>query len=361
MSIQDHLNQPELSIGAHFAARRAGLEASLAGKAAIYLDTRFWIMVREVEDGTSNRDDEREIVRLLRTLAEQGRAFCPIAEPTFSEVMRQAQPDRRAATASAIDELSFGVTILPDWERMVEEVRSLLAGRLRNGTAPPPPRAFTSLAYVLGDLYPTHTGFPAAEELAIQKAFYDHLWCKPLAEMVLAIPAEHYSCDDELEETARRLTEQNAMHRHLLTSFAEVLEQEYHGVGLAIAEKVPDLLTSLIPFMPGDSAAQQMVAANAIREMLKDLANARAMPTAHVHATIHSLFRWEYRDRAITANDLVDFRHATAALSHCGLFLTEKGLRNSLLHQRTALADLHGCTVLSSRGEIVRHLRRLVV
>ncbi len=316
-------------------------------------------MVREVEDGTSNLADEKEIVRLLRALVDGGRAYCPIAEPTFSEVMRQAQPERRAATARAIDALSLGVTILNDWDRMAAEVRHLLDARLATGAAPPPFQGLSSLAYVLGDLYPAETGLPAETELAIQKAFYDRLWEEPLAKIVLTIPFEHYTRGDELEEEARWLTAQNALHQHLINSWDDAIEAEFLGTAQCLAERVPDLLRAFIPPGPVDGDALHKLTVNAIRAMLKEPGNARAMPTGHVHANLHALFRWEYRGKPITANDLVDFRHATAGLSHSRLFLTEKGLRNTLRHQRVNLADFHGTTVLSGRGEIVRHLRRM--
>lgn len=348
-----------VSIDEHIAGRAAALAASLANKIPIYLDTRFWIMVREVQDGTSTRDDEIEIVRLLRALVAQGKAYCPIAEPSFSEVMRQAQPARRAATASAIDGLSLGVTIYNEWDRMVAEVRNLLHARMATGAAPAPFQGLTSLAYVLGDIYPAETGFPADTELAIQKAFYDRLWDEPLAKIVLTIPFEQYTRDDELAAEALWLTEQNALHQHLIKSWEDAIEAEFLGAAQCIVAKAPDILAKTLPVVPFDAETLEKITVNAIRAMLKDPANARAMPTIHVHASIHALFRWEYRGRAMTANDLVDFRHATAALSHCALFLTERGLCNTLAHPRARLAELHGTTVLANRGEIVRHLRRL--
>lgn len=118
VNLEEHLASPDISIEAHIATRSRALAASLFDKLPIYLDTRLWIMFREVGDGTSTREDEREIVRLLESLVGRGLAFCPISEPTFSEVMQQGRPDQRAATARVIDTLSCGVSILPDTDRM---------------------------------------------------------------------------------------------------------------------------------------------------------------------------------------------------------------------------------------------------
>ncbi|MFN3728054.1 MAG: hypothetical protein ACK4SZ_17315 [Allosphingosinicella sp.] len=360
MTLVEHLAQPDVSIETHIAARAAALATSLAGKLPIYLDTRFWIVVREVGDGTSTRPDEREIVSLLERLVERGVAFCPISEATFSELMRQGREAQRAATASAIEKLSCGVTIHPDPDRMVEEADRVVLGRLTTGKIPPLAPAWTSLAYVLGDMYPTATPLPAEQELAIQKAFYDRMWEEPLSSIALSMDSESYTRDTELQEQARRLTQLNAEHRGSMTSFESVLEQEFHGVALTIAEASPSLRSALGPLGARLKIDPLLLFTNAIREMLKDLDSARAMPTAHVHAVVHALFRWEYRDKPITANDLVDFRHAAAALSHCDLLLTEGGLRRTLCHRRMPLAEIHRTTVLSDRAGIVRHLRKLI-
>lgn len=67
-SLAEHAAEPDVSIIAHIAAKRHALRSGLEDKVAIYLDTRFWIMVREVRDGTSKRADERAIVGLLQRI-----------------------------------------------------------------------------------------------------------------------------------------------------------------------------------------------------------------------------------------------------------------------------------------------------
>lgn len=356
MDLRQHLAQPDISIEAHIAARGAALAASLEGRLPLYLDTRFWIMVREVRDGTSVRPDEREIVRLIEALVAERRIFCPIAEPTFLELMRQGNDAQRQATAHAIDTLSAGVAILPHDERMVAEAERLLRGWLVDGARPPLLPAWTSLAYVLGEIYPAATPFAPDIERGIQKAFFDHLWTRPIAEVAAALDPDTFTEIEEQRRIAATLSADNERHRADMRSFDRVLDQEFRGVAAVIAARSVRLATLFGPEAAAQPAATRVAAAG-LRELLKRDQDARRLPTAHVHAVIHALLRWEHRDRAITANDLVDFRHAAAALGHCRAFLTEATLCGLLHHRRLPLAPLHGVRVLSDRAEIVVYLQ----
>ena len=43
---------------------------------------------------------------------------------------------------------------------------------------------WSKLSYVLGLFHPTNTGFDPPTELAIRKAFFDHMWDLPFATVV---------------------------------------------------------------------------------------------------------------------------------------------------------------------------------
>lgn len=356
MNLAGHMNHPDVTIEAHVARRRERLASELADRAPIYLDMRFWIMVREVRDGTSRREDEALVVRLLERLVERGVAFCPIGEPTFVELMKQGDPAQREATTRIVDELSLHVAILPDPERLVSEAEDLVIGRL-TGTAPKTVRsAWTSACYVLGEIWPAGTPFDAATERAVQKAFFDHMWDQPLAAATLTLDSEEFSMREQLAGQARDLTRANAEHAGEMRSFEAVLLQEFNGVAETIVERSPRLRDALGPSGAALSRGPAAAFTAAVRELLRQSDDARLMPTAHVHAVLHAIFRWSYRDKQIAPNDLVDFRHAAAALGHCDVLLTEGQLHRTLTHRSVSLAEIHRTIVLSGRDEVGRHL-----
>lgn len=357
-TLEDHFADPDITIDQHVDARALNLANQLVGKAAIYLDTRFWIVVREVRDGTRTKPIERKLVHHLEALVGAGRAFCPIAEPTFSELMKQGDEEQRVATAQVVDDLSCGASILPDIDRMPAEARNLLLSKLTRQEQAPY-RPWTGVGFVLGNMFPVETAFGPVEERAIQKTVYDRLWETPLAQLVTMLDSRAFSEAEEGEQFASHLNAENLRHRPQMQSFDWVLEQEFDGVARTSAEMLPELAAMLAPFRSAMPFEPVQLWRNSLREMLKNPEHARRLPAANVHATIHALFRWEYRDKTITPNDLVDFRHAAAALGYCDALLTEAGLRRTLDHRRRSLRELHGKIVLNDLDDILDYLQSL--
>jgi hypothetical protein len=355
-TLEDHLKHPEVSIEGHIAARSSALAASLEGKTAIYLDTRFWVILREVREGVRTGPGDRKLVYHIERLVESGRAFCPIAEPTFTELMKQGSLDQRVQTARAVDDLSGGVSLLPDTDRMLAEAEHLLLAKLLH-RASPRPVPWTGLGFVLGSLYPVDTVFSGADECAVQKAVYDRLWEKRLADIVAMLDSDAWSRPDERAVEADRINAANAAHRADMVSFDKVLEQEFQGVAQSCVEHLPQLSATLAPFEADMPLEPWKMWTVALREMLKVEDNARALPTAHVHAVIHALFRWEYRDKKLSPNDLVDFRHAAAALGHCDALLTDGALCRTLCHRRLSLQRVHRRFVTSDVDDAIEFLR----
>ncbi|MFK3889552.1 hypothetical protein [Sphingomonas sp. NPDC079357] len=85
--------------------------------------------------------------------------------------MKVGSSGRREATIQAIEELSAGVTLMPEEDRVEAEVEDLILGSVIPEIPRPPRRVWTRLAYVLGNIHVANTGFPPATERAIQKAF----------------------------------------------------------------------------------------------------------------------------------------------------------------------------------------------
>lgn len=359
MTLDEHRRHPEITIDAHMAARCRDLADRLEGKTAIYLDVRFWVMIREVRDVASCDPAERKIVHHLEGLVDQGRAFCPIAEPTFSELMKQGNLDQRVRTARAIDDLSGGVSLLPDHDRMARETETFLTTALTRRPLCPPEPIWTGLSYVLGNMYVADTAFGPADECAVQKLMFDRLWDRPLTELAAAIDGESYIRIDEREAGAAKLNADNAAHRGEIKSFDWVFEQERHGAAESAIALVPHLIDRFAPFCADIPIGAEKVFTNLIREALKNPDHARRLPTAHLHACIHALFRWEYRDKLITANDLFDFRHAAAAVGYCDAFLAERGICETMRHKRMALDQVHDCLVINDRDAAIAYLRRL--
>jgi hypothetical protein len=191
--------------------KQVELAASIKNKAKVYLDTRFWIIAREVTEGIQTGPAEVELVDVLRQGVGSGALISPISESVFLEVGKQSG-SHRIAMARLIDELSNGVTLISVKERIATEVAHFLHRPLPNVTLyPMSDLVWTKLCYVLGYVHPHSSKLSPADELRLQKAFVDKMWTIPLAEWFEMI-GDQKGPEEPFEKLAANLNLGNAMH-----------------------------------------------------------------------------------------------------------------------------------------------------
>jgi len=350
---------PDISIEKHIGQRSADLAKSLEGRTAIYLDFRFWVLLRDVRAGIRTEQNERELADLLARLVSTARIFCPISDTTFSELMKIGNDARRHATAAVIDELSAGVALLPEQDRVADELERIVANAFRPGVKVLP-RVWTRLAYILGHTYPSQTPFPPDNELAIQKAFFDHMWDQPLGSVVAHLGLPDFDVKTRMNEVAGRLNTSNRDHRSTIKSFEAVLSAEMEGAADLAQSTLAQIMAALSRFeadaLPSEEGKRMGI--GLLRAVLLGEHRGR-LPSLHVKASLHALFRWEYKDKIISGNDLFDFGHTAAALGYCDAFFTEAGITRSVTHQRIKLDELYRCFVTNDVDAAMNYLRLL--
>lgn len=71
--IRRHLESPGVSLGEYVRRRQMELADELVPRQAVYLDQKFWIILRDVVAGTRTATDEVELLELLRERVASGR------------------------------------------------------------------------------------------------------------------------------------------------------------------------------------------------------------------------------------------------------------------------------------------------
>lgn len=334
-----------VSFAAHVRKRRRAFGQALEPRKAIYLDTKFWVGLREAELGRSAGDEVELLVRLRRAVRE-GQIFCPISESVLAEVHKQADPETRSATSRLIDELSLGACLLSLEELMTRELAMLAArragGRLEEGP-------FTKLALVIGFGQPAPFDGPPMQVRAMQKAAFETIW-ELTAEQALGGMADLPARNEPWRALASRLNAENATHADTVTSYPELYRKEARG--------------GLDPFRHGlRSQTAALLRENGLRslkvtdtpeawgafldEVLMRDQLAEDLPTVHIHATLHALLRWD-KSRRLKENDFYDFQHAACAIVHCEALFTERNLCD-LAHRRpTVLAKQFNRSVVAT-------------
>ena len=358
-TIDEHLASPEVTLDQHVRQSQIALACSLEGQLAIYLDVKYWIILRDAATGAMASGDALKLLRRLRELTGSRKAFCPISESTFAELFKQRDERTRRATAALVDELSGGVALVPFYDRMNLELRHFI--QTRSGKVPlTPPQSlvWSRHGYVLGLLHPSATPFDPATELALQKAFFDYLWSYSLTEMVDQIGETMPPDEDRFGKLAVDLNAGNEEHAPELRSFEQTYSVELRGAIDLVAPQVAEFVLDVAVGMTGENMPRQGPAWDAYLHAWKSYLFSsfksddvkKALRTLHINTSLHASVRWN-KAHKLEANDFYDFHHAAAALGYCDVFLTERPLKAMVTAQHVGLDKRYDCVVAANVTE----------
>jgi hypothetical protein len=367
MDIQQHRAYPDISIDRYVSLRVVELGRAIDSRTAIYLDTNFWILLRKAALGLDSGASGLELLLLLRKGVAEGRLFCPASESVFLELLKQSDPSTRIATAALIDELSLGVTLLHNQARFATELAHFFHSFENGGASLHPLRhlVWSKLSYVLGVLHPQDTTFDASTELAIQKAFFDHVWTIPLTTMVEMIVDVPDADDLTLGDIATTLNDGAARHASEIRSFEQVWTDELNGAADLCADMAVEIVSDMgekkgAPPVLRDTPQWRQcrsMCANILLHALKSKPDTRLqLRGMYIEACLHAAFRWD-KLRRFKGNDLYDFNHASAALAHCQAFFTEHPLRSLISSKNIALDEIYNCQIIADVGEAIEFLK----
>jgi hypothetical protein len=356
-----------MSIERHGRARQNELGRSLKDRRKIYLDMRFWIIARDAALGVRTEPVARKLLHYLRRGVANGRLICPISASMFLELMKQPySPGRRIGTAQLIDQLSLGVGMMPSRIVMGTEIHSFLLN-VKGDTKlySMQELIWTKVVYVLGDIYPSLAALSPAEELTIQKSFFDYLWDLSLSDFVKTM-GNKIPPSDGFAELSRDTNVKNAEHRDELRSFAQTDDTELRGAIEVAGHVAADVIHQLVeqnagcelPATPEERTNSVNIGRNLLYHAFKKPQTKDSLRCIHIAASIHAAMRWD-KDRKFKPNDYYDFEHATAALSYCDTFLTEGPLHDLVTRPQMNLESINGCRVFSDVDAAANHVRQL--
>lgn len=354
--IERHRHYPDVSADAYVRLRRIELGESVMRRKRVYLDSCYWIALRDAHLTRASSAQDRSLLSSLRQAVCEARILCPISDALFLELMKQQDVRTRTATAELIDELSNGVTIAPLKERVATEVAHFIYSRCGHPTHPLSELVWSRMSYVLGIVHPGLASLPPADELLMQKAFFDYLWDAPLKVIVSLIGNSVHAPRDFNVVTAQ-MNQGSRMAASSIKSFVQLYRAELRGmlsVAVSNAREVLESIGARDRVAESDGACKPLWTEQMAFEFLSSELHktniARSLPTFHVGALCHAAVRWDQK-RRLTGNDLYDFRHAEAAIAYCDVFLTEKPLRSMLLQRHLGLGKDFVCRIIADKSE----------
>lgn len=368
-SLEFHRQHPEISIEQYVKAKTLGLAESIQDMEKIYLDQRFWVLLRDAHMGRSNIQAAYRLLGTIRSAVTSGKILCPISESVFLELLKQQDLTTRQATAELIDEFSHGITIAPYEQRVAQELISVITILTPNGAQYHEPKdlIWSKLSYVLGVVHPSETVFPPVEELVIQKSFFDHMWNIPLVEVLSYLEDDTFFPPEKFGEMADKLNELNQNHQNEVKNFKQLYLNEIRGA-LSLFMYVPRMwleneykrVSGVSPSCSDHEILEREQKWHTVfGNLVKEKSVALRLPSLHVSALCHAAVRWDKR-RKLEANDFYDFQHAAAAVGYCSAFMTEKPLRTLLQQKHLQLANDYPCLVIADINEAVEWMEKRV-
>ena len=184
-TFSDHVKSPDISVEDYVRRKRIALANDFQHTKKIYLDTKFWVLFRDERLGRNSNPGKAGLLELIENLVAEGKAVCPISASTYLEIFSQKDPTTLQASVLLIDDLSLGLTLIEEGERFRLEFVHFVKEKLYGSDAvfTLDHLVWTKLAYALGFVTPRSENLPPDVDLALQKAFADHMWDLTLADV----------------------------------------------------------------------------------------------------------------------------------------------------------------------------------
>ncbi len=362
-ALEANRREPHVTWNDHRRTRLGELWRMVEPRKRIYLDTRYWVFLRDAAMGRAQRPVHDDLLAVLQRLVTSGTAICPLSDSAMFELHKQTDPGTRVAMARVMDVLSLGATIQNGMERMQTELVRFFYPVIVEQRIPGPPLEHVWLkpGHFLGSATPVFENVDAAENLAISKAFFDLLWAVSVEEMLT--DNDWVEDDAAFRWAAKRMTESSRQHAAEVTSFERLYLAEVAGIVDASAKVIDDAFIE-IAAAQGATSSSQLDAdiscqhRNVVYHLIRLGKVGTGLPQIQIEAGIHAAIRWQ-KHRAFQPNDFYDIYHATAALPYCDVFLTEAFVGTILNNPPLAFGKVFGTEIVWTEFDALRLLRTL--
>lgn len=347
-----------MTFHAQMRQRSTQTAAALAAKRKVYLDVRFWIVLRDVVRGKETGGDALALLDALRDGVARGAIVCPLSDSIFAELLKQEDESSRLATAVVIDELSRGATLRPIEARIFEEVFAALRLFMKSpDQRPAADFVWSCPAAMIGfDEIPPPEGYPIPIPVVIDK-----IHSLRLVDVLNKAGANLPAASPFTREFAAQMTLDSAHHADELRSFAQTDDAETRGaveMALPFASAALDILArengealAAEPARDTTNGLLNMMHAILTKERFRHL-----MPTPRALASFHAAVRWD-KKRQFHENDFYDFYHATAAFGYCDYLFVERSLASLAVTKHIKLPRRDEVTVAKDIGACVDIIR----
>ena len=338
---------------------------SIVGKRRLYLDTNYWIKLRDAQLGRPKYAHDIELLAALRAAVQQGIAVAPTSDASFLELMKQTDDNTRQATAQLMDELSGGMTLCGHQERVSLELQVWLR-KASGHQVSLHDLVWTRPIFILGRFDPREHIRPGTSfRNAMSREQFQQMWLSPLTEFTAWAKPDSLK---EFDDTAAKLNTEMQLHAAAATSFKKLVMDEMAGAFDLATPMLAGLLADLFGRGKNPQVNKEIQDPAFLKSLFNMLMSAfdqkpeevgRTLPSLYIHAKCHAALRWD-KNSKLKGNDLLDYQHAAAGVGYCDAFFTEAHLANMLRTKHVKLAEEFSRFVTPDTAEALDYVRGLL-
>lgn len=367
-TFEKHKLEPDKTIGKYIKESRVNLGEEISPLCKIYLDTNFWLELRDVILGTSQNSNFELLYNILHKSIKLGKVICPISSEHLYELFLQTDPKTLYTTVNLIDDFSKGVALLSPEERIQFEIYYFIQ-RLTLGEQfvyEPDIFIWTKVAYANGTTYPTATPFPKEVELIMQKAFFDNLWAMSLIDIVNTMGMESIVKMPKHSDITNELNINKLKYANENSSFKQIFLSEIAGVITEFRSIFEECIVNMYEKLHGSKPTKEEIDkvkagenfGKLIYHIFKRNKLATYLPSLVISSGLHASIRQD-TNRKYKHNDMADFRHAQAALPYYDYFFTEHSLRDLIKRSNLNFTKRYNCIVESEVEMVIEIISRI--
>lgn len=353
-TIDKHINEPDVSVNEYIRSQCIELSQSVITQKIVYLDTKFWIIIRDVSLGRNSNPGAVAFHDLVLSLADSEKCIFPMSQDIFIEVLKQSVAIGLDETVRLIDLLSKGVSLISLDERVFLEALQFMLSLMGHSVYECNEQVWTKLTYTMGFITPTNIHPDELIDRALQKAYIDQMWSCSLSDMVEQMKENGEISLPAHTPIANTLNAGQFAHEHENSTFGAMFTSELAGMLDVYQDIFPDLSARLIAIKAGkevdieklNTPESHRLLRNAIYNTFKLGKAKNNLPTFGILSGLYAATRWDKQQR-FEENDIHDFNHAASALPYADYFFTEKGLAHLITQKSTQYDKLYQCNVQS--------------
>jgi len=367
-ALERHLESSKVSVVDHYRLLKEQVAETVRGRRRLYLDTRYWVFIRDAALGRAKKAEHEAILTVLKDRVTSGVAICPVSDVAVMEMTAQTDDVTRAATAELWDELSLGVALQTESERVHTEFEQFFRyPRVEDVPRPLSDLVWTRPCFVFGEAFPSLDGLPEDAQVAFQKAALDGMWATSFSEMGKESAAE-LTMSEKFQRTAEGINAEMRQFQHEIPTFDKAFLSEISGALDGAREMLAEAVLRQF-VQQGNSLddvtkeqVQRMLGTmrtaltNAFR--LRRNLMAKRLPTVYLHALSHAAIRSDVK-RKFNGNFLRDIHHGNAGVGYYDAVFTERPLMVLLTAGNVAADRTFACKVMSDEREVLSYLKTL--